>query len=96
MRVFLSPQFREDDRINYEFKDDIVVAKMDNKEETFDFSSMPDGKAERIDSDVFELCPIISAERKSGILFLEIINFISFEASEEERFPEWKEAPIIG
>lgn len=95
MEILYSPQFNEN-KIEYKFDVDIVTITIDEQTETFDFANMPDGKAETIESDVFDFCPVLSAERKEGVLYLEILNFIGLDATEEERFPEWKEVVFDG
>lgn len=88
MRIFLSPQV-SDKSIEYEFGKDIIIATINSESETFDFSDFPDGKAENIET-TLPINPIISAERKEGILHVELVNFIGEDATEEERFPEWQ------
>lgn len=96
MKVKYSPQVNTNDTLSYTFGNDRVLILLNDIEEIFDFGSLPDGKAETIESDVFEFCPVLSAERKEGILYLELLNFIGFDATEEERFPEWQEVKLDG
>lgn len=95
MRVLYSPQFNDNERIKYTFEHDKVIAEKEKDIEVFDFNGMPDGKAENIESDVFEFCPVLSAERKEGVLHLELLNFIGFDATEEEKFPEWIDINLL-
>lgn len=88
MKVLYSPQVR-DKSIEYHFGDDVITATINNESETFDFSDFPDGKAENIETSL-AINPIISAERKEGILHVELVNFIDEDATEEERFPDWQ------
>lgn len=96
MRVLYSPQFNDGEKINYEIKKDIVIVEIDGETEEFDFTGMPDGMASVLESDIFEFCPVVSAERKDGVLHLILLNFIDFDASEEEKYPEWQEVLFDG
>lgn len=96
MKVFYSPQVNMMQIISYQFNREIVTVTINNETEQFDFSNLPDGKAENIESDIFEFCPVLSAERKDGMLYLELLNFISFDATEKERFPTWEEVSLDG
>ena len=40
---------------------------------------------------VLEYNPILKATKVDGILSVELLNFISEDATEEEKFPEWIE-----
>lgn len=89
MRVKLSP-VRSDRTIEYSYDGEVITAMIDGQSDTFDFSSVPEGILEKVETDL-PINPIVSAKRVDGTLYVELINFISADASEEERFPEWKE-----
>lgn len=91
MQVLLSPQrpVNGEDKIDYEFGNDIVTATYKGVTDTFDFSGMPDGRAENIDT-TLEVNPIISAERKDGVLYVKLKNYIGEGATDEEKFPDWQ------
>ena len=91
MKIKYSPQFNERDQLTYYFDDELISVTLNDQTETFDFTNMPNGRAEKIESEEFAFCPIISAERKEGTLYLELLNFIGLDATEEEKFPEWQE-----
>ena len=95
MKIFFSPQFNKD-KIEYTFGKDVVTATMNGVKEKFDFSGMPDGVADSIESEVFGFNPVLSARKENDILHLELINFIGEDATEEERFPEWFEVKFDG
>lgn len=90
------PQVNDENTIYYEFVDETVKIKIDAIEEMFDFSGVPDGELEiyddfgelKIETDLNPF-PIISAEKKENILYLELLNWIDENASESERFPDW-------
>lgn len=99
MKIFLQPQVDEN-RINYNFKKETVEITIENITEEFDFSDLPDGKLVLRDEETDKIkietslkpFPIISAEKKDGVLYIELLNWISEDASESERFPEWIDA----
>lgn len=93
MKVFLSPQVFED-KIKYEFDGDKITAKFGDVTDTFDFSDFPDGEleAESIKTSL-PVNPILSAKREDGVLFVEIIHFISPDEDRAEvLFPDWIDA----
>ena len=97
MHILYSPQLSMNgDKIEYILEKDIVKVRYRGETEEFDFTGMPDGKADSIESDIFEFCPVVSAERKDGVLHLMLLNFIDFDASEEEKYPEWQEVVFDG
>ena len=95
IKVFFSPQ-RADEQIEYSFSGEVITARIDNAEDTFDFTSLPDGELnmeEEIET-ALSVCPVISAKRINGILHLELLNWIGKDAPYESRFPEWVELPL--
>lgn len=95
MKILYSPQV-SDRKLTYEFNNDVVTATLNGIIDTFDFSGMPDGIADSIESEVFDFNPILSAKKENNILYLELINFIGEDATYEERFPEWFEVKQDG
>lgn len=89
MFIKLSP-VRSDKTISYEFYGEIITVTIDEQVDRFDFSEVPNGRLEEVETSL-PLNPIVSAERIDGELYVELINFISSDATEEERFPEWQE-----
>lgn len=86
MKVRYSPQFSTR-RITYSFDGEIITATLDSGEsDSFDFSTLPDGRADGIES-TLPVQPIISAERIAGVLQLELLKYIGLDATEAERFP---------
>lgn len=89
MKRRYSPQFSTR-RISYAFDGEIITATLDTGEsDVFDFTDLPDGRAEEVQT-TLPVNPIVSAERVSGELRLELLNFIGLDASEAERFPAWE------
>lgn len=88
VRVFFSP-CRSDEKMEYQFAGEVVTVTYAGKTDTFDFSSMPDGIVTDIDT-TLPVNPIIEAKRENGELFIKLLNFISKDAPDEEKFPEWQ------
>ena len=97
IKVFFSPQ-RADNQIEYSFCGETITIKIDDKEDAFDFSVLPDGELKRDEDSqiitVLPVNPVISAKRVDGILHLELLNWIGKDAPYESRFPEWVELPL--
>lgn len=89
MKILFSPQ-RSDNSINYTFNDEIITATIDNITDVFDFSAMPNGKLDSIET-ALPVNPIISAERINGELKVQLLYFHSADATQEELFPVWQE-----
>lgn len=102
MKILYSPQ-RNDQVLQYGFNGEEIhvihmkpTGEVDGEgnptyevlgEETFDFSEMPDGIMEEIET-TLQVNPIVSARRENGVLYVELLNFISENATEEEKFPQ--------
>ena len=91
MRLYFSP-IVGDKKIEYKVEDQKLIVIQDELEDVFDFTEYPDGIL-RIGTigTILPIQPIIYGEKKNGIMFLELINFITENASEFEKFPEWIE-----
>lgn len=90
MRILKSPQ-RADEKINYSIENEVITVEFREQTEVYDFSTLPNGIAEEIKSEVFSFNPVLSAKREDGVLSVELLNFIGADATEAERFPEWEE-----
>lgn len=63
----------------------------DGESDRFDFSSFTDdGEVTEIETSL-PMTPIISAKRDNGILSVTLLNYISEDATDEEKFPVWRE-----
>ena len=89
MQIKYSP-CRSDDSLAYTFEGEKVTAIYNGQVDVFDFTEMPDGVAENIET-TLPLNPIISAKREEGILYLELLYFHGPNTTHEERFPDWQE-----
>lgn len=91
MIIYLSPQI-SDDKIMYSFKGEVITATIGGITDTFDFSFFPDGELDReAITTTLPINPICTANRVNGVLSIKLLNFISEDATYEERFPEWVE-----
>lgn len=89
MEIYLSPQV-SDRTIAYHFDTDQITVEYEGKTDTFDFSGVPDGVLESDGiTTILDINPIVSAKKEAGLLKVELLNFISSDATEAEKFPEW-------
>lgn len=88
MNVLFSPQ-RSEKEIKYSFNGEVITAYFNSEQDVFDFSQVPEGKLKAVET-TLPINPIVSAERKEGVLYVELLNFIGEDATEEERFPKWQ------
>jgi hypothetical protein len=87
MNILLAP-IRADFSIIYTFGTDSITATIENESDTFDFSAMPNGILDEM-ATTLPYMPIVSAERKEGVLSVVLLNPIGADATQEEKFPEW-------
>jgi len=85
MIIQYSPQV-SNRKINYTFEPDKIIAELNGVTDVFDFAGMPDGEAAEIET-TLEINPIIRAYKKDGIVHLMLLNFISADAAEIEKYP---------
>ena len=96
MKIILSPQVRDRNKIWYEVEENVITATIDGKTDTFDFTGMPNGELQLYNSDgksmietVLEEIPILGAEKIDGVLTVEILFSIdSSEKDERLLFPK--------
>ena len=93
MRIYKSPQVGADEkRFKFEFSGEVIVATFGGVSDTFDFTGFSDGEAHySMIETILEYNPILKAIKVNGILSVELLNFISEDATEAEKFPEWIE-----
>ena len=93
MRTYKSPQVGADEkRFKFEFSGEMIIATFNGVNDTFDFTGFPDGVVDySMIETILEHNPILKATKVDGILSVELLNFISEDATEEEKFPEWIE-----
>lgn len=89
MQIKYSPQ-RSNVPLTYDFSGEQITAHQDGATDTFDFSSVPQGRAESFDS-MLDPCPVLNAERDAdGVLWVVLRSHIGPNATEAERFPDWE------
>ena len=94
--ILMSPQVRENNKIWYEIEDQKITATINGVSDTFDFTGMPDGELQLYNDEGNELIetkleevPILGAEKKDGVLTVEILFSIdSNEQDERLIFPK--------
>ena len=96
MKILLSPQVRDINKIWYEIEQHKITATINDISDTFDFTDMPDGELQMLDDEgndlietVLDEVPILSAEKIDGVLTVEILFTIGLEEKDERLlFPE--------
>jgi len=88
MKILYSPQ-RNDEVMDYSFIGEKIIVVYKGQTDTFDFTTMPDGKLESCET-TLEINPIISGERINGELQIKLLYWYGINATEEEKFPTWK------
>ena len=84
MKIFMSPQV-SDKKVKYAFNGYEITVTLDGAADTFDFSEFPDGELEAGEIETtLSVNPVISAKRENGQLFVELLNFIKPEETEEK------------
>lgn len=88
IKVLFVPQVNEVDKLSYKFDGEKITAYFNDKADLFDFSPMPEGAIGEVESEL--PVPVVKGVyRKDGILHVKLLNFISLDATKEEKFPEW-------
>ena len=96
MKILLSPQVRDRNKIWYGIEKNVVTATINDVSDTFDFTEMPNGELQMWDDEGSELIeteldevPIISAKKENGELTVEILFSIDIDEQDERLlFPE--------
>ena len=96
MKILFSPQVRDDDKIWYEIEYQKIIATINGVTDTFDFTGMPNGKLQLYNSDgesmiesTLDEIPILGAEKKDGVLTVEILFSVDIDEKDERLlFPE--------
>ena|SRR5699024_5289266 len=96
MKVLLSPQVRDRNKIWYEIEHQKITITINDISDTFDFTDMPNGKLQFYDSNgesmiesTLDEVPILGAEKKDGVLTVEILFSIDIDEKDERLlFPE--------
>lgn len=80
------------EQLIYTIEDEVLTVSYGLETDEFDFTDLPEGSLDCSDVDsTLSVQPIRSARKENGILYLELLHFISEDATDEEKFPEWVE-----
>lgn len=89
MNILFNPQVNDSQTIYYRFMDETITVTIKGDVDVFDFNGLPIGQADGIET-ILPVNPIIRAERKDdGQLYVELVKFITEDASEDEKYPTW-------
>src|SRR5690606_12705150 len=94
MKILFMTQFNDNEKIDYKFTSEGIIAEHNGIVDTFDFSEFTsDGELDIFNVETaLSFNPIISAERKEGTLYVRLINFVPHDlAGEEEEILDWIE-----
>lgn len=81
--------------LTYEFDGDVITTHYGDETDSFDFTNLPDGSMHFVDIETtLSTHPIITVRKISGILYVELLNHISEDATEFEKFPNWIEVGV--
>lgn len=103
MKVLFKPLVSPN-KLRYEFSGQEVKAKLQvylgtnlsdepmyfHEEDTFDFSSFPEGESLEIETDL-AICPILKAAKINGDLSLVLVKFVESTLTTQELYPKWIE-----
>lgn len=89
IKVLYSPQINIKDSLKYKFEGDKVTATLNGMTDIFDFTGMPDGAVDSVET-VLPMDVIIEAQKKDGFLWLTLLKFIPENAPQSDRFPTWQ------
>ena len=94
MILMFAPQIRLESQIRYSFDGEKIQVTIDDKTDTFDFSSFPDGELKLLNSEggiLTKTCldevPILSAYRQEGELYVRMLLTLSEEQANEGSLP---------
>ena len=68
---------RSDLKVEYATEGDVLIARIGEKEEVFDFTGLEEGIAEEIIVEELPINPIVSAEKIEETINIEVIRFYS-------------------
>lgn len=78
----LTPQRSDFYKVSYELKDDVLKVVINDVEEVFDFTEMPNGVA-KVDVEKLSVNPFVEVKRENGKLNITVIRFYSLEEKGE-------------
>lgn len=90
------PQQNDILKTSYETNGDVLRITLDGATEEFDFTGLPEGIADSIESEVLKINPIISAEKVGDEIIISLIRFYGEEEKEVFEFGENQVESTIG
>ena len=96
MKIYLSPQVRDYNKVWYKLEENKITATINEVSDTFDFTDMPNGELQLYNSDgesmietKLDEVPILSAKKVDGELTVKILFSIDTDEQDERLlFPE--------
>lgn len=89
MKVLFLSQVNDFDSLSYQFEGEKIIATLNGVTDVIDFTGMPNGVATCVTS-TLKYNPVKEARRENGELYVKLLNFISKDAPDEEKFPDWQ------
>lgn len=84
INLIYTPQQSDIHKTEYVINNDTLTVKINDLEETFDFTGLAEGRAEEIITETLPINPIISAEKTGETVNIKVIRF--YNADEKELF----------
>lgn len=84
MKAILTPQFGRGAIFSYRAEGDVLHVSSGLLSDTFDFTNMPDGVANSIET-TLPVNPIVHAERINGELNVTLIHWYGADATDDEK-----------
>ena len=81
INLIYTPQ-RADFKAEYMVSDDALIVKIEDIEESFDFTVLPEGIAEKIITESLPINPIVSAEKTGDTINIKVIRFYNSDEKE--------------
>ena len=83
----LTPQRNDDVRdLDYKIDGDILTVKLNDTEEVFDFTGLPEGIAEEIEVENIKWNPLVEVKKSDGVIYIRAIRF--YNETEREEFED--------
>jgi hypothetical protein len=76
-----TPQ-RADFKAEYTINNDVLTVTISDATEVFDFTGLPEGRAEEIEVENLPLNPVVSVEKVGNIVNITVIRFYTFDEKE--------------
>lgn len=97
MRILYSPQINNgNDTLDYVFDGDKITVTFNGEVDVFDFTGLSDGNAISYGRNptiisTLTINPVIEATRENGALSVRLLKYITENAPDSDKFPDWVE-----